>query len=80
MLLQRNSAKKPGGSTYGTFELYMARTPANYIGPFSIKSDFYGCREEKKSTFTVTIRKKRIEMRFGNDKSGIGTGNSCYVS
>jgi hypothetical protein len=38
-----------------------------------------GVGKKKKSTFTVTIRKKRIEMRFGNDKSGIGTGNSCYV-
>jgi hypothetical protein len=59
MLLQRNSAKKPGGSTYGTFELYMARTPANYIGPFSIKSDFYGCREEKKIHFHGYNKKKK---------------------
>jgi hypothetical protein len=36
MLLQKKSAKKPGAAP--TLELSMARTPANYIGPFSTNS------------------------------------------
>jgi hypothetical protein len=51
MLLQKKSAKKPGGST--DVQDVHARTSANYIGPFSTNSLISMAKTQKKTSADV---------------------------